>query len=188
MRVVTTILLSVLVAAMAVGADAPAKPQAASEQTVVHRVMGLFDADREKDLRAAVEKVPGIRVVSVDVEYGEATFAYDPAVAFKGTKPDKIVERFNEWLRNASGHMLGIKARTGTPREKLSRVEVMVAPLDCRACALAVHEIVTKVDGVEQALVDMKAGRISVVVDPGKVDAEKIRAELKRREVTLAQP
>jgi copper chaperone CopZ len=191
MRVITTILLvgiGVLSAASAGGAGAPATPPAAGEQTVAYHVTGLFERDRENALREAVEKIPGVRLVSVDFELGEATFAFDPAVAFRGIRPDKLLERFDQLLRNASGHLLSLRPRCATPRDKLARVEVTIAPLDCKACALAVHEIVTKIDGVEQAAVDMKTGHISALLDPDNADRARIRAALKSREVTLREP
>ena len=105
-----------IVGAAARGADAPAKPQPAGDQTATYHVTGLFEPDREPALRAAVEKIPGVRLTSVDLDLGQATFAYDPAVAFKGTKPDKILERLDQLLRNASGHLLSLRPACPTAR------------------------------------------------------------------------
>lgn len=168
---------------------AAAAPAPAGRQTMVCGVVGLFAADREADLRAAVAALPDVQIVAVDFDHGEATFSYDPAAAgFKGAAPDKVVERLDQLVRNASGHLFGVRRRSAAAPDKLTKVEVDVAPLDCKACALAVHEMVCKLDGVSQAAVDMKTGRITATVDPDKADGDKIRAALKAREVVVRQP
>lgn len=163
------------------------KDASPGDRTLVLHVIGLFERDREAALRDAVEQMPGARLVGIDFDHAEATFVCDPT-AFKGTPPDKLPERLDQLLRNASGHLLSLKPRSTAPREKLTRVEVTVAPLDCKACALGVHEIVIQVPGVEQVVVDMKEGHIAALVDPAQADREKIRAALKRHEVTLKEP
>jgi len=157
-------------------------------QSVTLRVTGLFEPGRESDLRAALEKVPNVALVSIDLEHGEGVFSYDPGVAFKDTKPDKIVERLNEWLRNASRGMYGVGPQVTTSRDKLTRVEVNVVPIDCQACALGLYEIVIKVDGVAQAMVSRKDGRISALIDPEKTSRGALEETLKKREVRLKAP
>jgi len=198
-RTITLAILALLAAApLAFGeprpTNRPAKPPAAAPapagpRTVVCGVVGLFAPDREADFRAAVDTLLDVRLVAVNFDRGEATFSYDPAAAgFKGAAPEKVVERLDQLVRNASGHLFSVRPRSATPADKLAKVEVDVAPLDCKACALAVHEIVCKIDGVSQAAVDMKTGHITARVDPEKVDGDKIRAALKAREVTVRQP
>ena len=95
-----------LLACAAFAADEkPAPPQ-----NFTHRITGLFSPDRETALRTALEKVPGVALVSVDFEHAEGVFSYDPAIAFKGTKPEDITKRFDELLRNATRSTLGIAA------------------------------------------------------------------------------
>ena len=130
--------------------------------------------------------MPGVRLVGIDFEHAEATFACDPA-AFQGTPPDGLAGRLDQLLREASGQLLSAKPRSTAERDKLAQVEVTVAPLDCKACALGVHEIVFQVPGVEQAVVDMKEGRVTALVDPARADREKIRAALVRHEVTVKE-
>lgn len=165
-------------------AEADAKP-AEGTQNVVHRVVGLFSPDREAELRKAVEKVEGVRLVGVDFDYAEATFEYDAAKTFPGATPQQRTEKLNEWVRNASNQTLGVKAARTTPREKLARFEIVVGLLDCDACCLGVHDILAEQDGVEQAVVSGKDGRIKVLVDPAKTDQSKLEAALRQREVTV---
>lgn len=129
--------LVAMIAASQLGAAAT--QPATGVRKVVHRVTGLFSRDREADLREALLKLPGVELVSLDFDHSEGTFAYDPAKAFPGTKPDKIIERFNQELLNASHHTMGIKAVCATPRDKLARIVIPVEGLDCRACCLAAY-------------------------------------------------
>jgi copper chaperone CopZ len=163
----------------AMAEDAPP----AGPQNVVHRVAGLFSPDREADLRKALEKVEGVRLVSVEFDYAEATFEYDAARLFPGAKPEQVVERLNEWLRNASNHTLGVKARCTVPRDKLTRVEIPIAGLDCKACCLAAYEILARQDGVEQATASFKDRKATALIDPAKTDRAKLEAALREREV-----
>ena len=118
----------------------------APSQTFTHRVTGLFAPDREADLRAAIETIPDVKLVRVDFEHAEAVFSYDPELAFKGTKPEKIVERFDEVLRNATRHTFGIAPLNPTPKDKLTRIEIQVTVLDCKACCFAAYESIYKIE------------------------------------------
>ena len=157
----------------------------AEDVTAVHRVFGLFSADREADLRVAAEKLPEIKLVSIDMKYGEATFTYDLAKAFKETKPENLIERFNHLLRSASSQTFGIEPLRTTPKDQLIPVEIPVAGLDCKACALAAYEAVAKVDGVQQAAVSFKEGRVSALIDAAKTNAAALTDALKKKGVEL---
>jgi copper chaperone CopZ len=170
----------------------PSKPPPPARQPTgpiqaVHRIHGLFSPDREADLRVALEKVPGVKLISFDFDHAEGTFTYDPAEAFPGTKPDKIVERFDQLLRQASNGLFSVKPLCTTPHEKLKRIEIRIAGLDCKACSLAVYEILMKQDGVEQATASFHHGLATALIDPEKTSKEKLEAALKAREVPLKQ-
>lgn len=168
-------------------AEGEAKP-ADGPQQVVHRVTGLFSPDREADLRKALEKVTGVRLVSLDFDHAEATFEYHVAGTFPGATPEQVVEQFNNLLRQASNHTLGIKAVCTVSRDQLIRIEIPVAGLDCKACCLAVYEILAQQDGVEQAGVSLKDGRTTALINPAKTDRPKLEAALREREVPIKEP
>ena len=155
----------------------------AGEENVTHRVTGLFSRDRENDLRAALEQVPGVRLTSVDFENAEAVFAYDPAIAFKDVKPEKIVERFNNALRAASHQTMGIAPLDPAPKDRLTRIEIPVTVLDCKAGALAAYECIAKIDGVVQAEARFKDGIVGALFDPERTDRAALEAALKARGV-----
>ena len=157
-------------------------------ETITHRITGLFSPQREGALRAAMEKLPGVKLVSVDFAHAEAVFAYDATVAFKDTKPEQVVERFNDLLRNATRHTIGIAPLIATPKDKLSRIEIAVAGCDCPACGLAAYESIFKIAGVAAATVNFKDGRIVALVDAETTNRTALEAALKKRGVEMKTP
>ena len=167
-----------------VAQDKPAQPHLAT-----HRITGLFAPDRETDLRRALEQLPEVELISLNFDHAEATFRYDPAKAFPGTKPDDIAKRFNEKLRSASSHTLGVQhLDPAIAKDQLVRIEIPVAGLDCRACSLAAYEIVAKIDGVYQATASFKEGRITALFDSTKTDRAALITALIKRNVTVPAP
>ena len=160
--------------------DKPATPQ-----EIKHQVTGLFCPERVDDLHKAAKQLANIELVSVDYATAEAVFRYDPAKVFPNTKPEQVVEQFDNQLRNASRHTFGIKPLCMTPRDQLEFVEIPVVGLDCKACSLGAYEIVYKLEGVEQATANFKTGLVSAWIDPSKTDRKKLEEILVQRSVTL---
>lgn len=160
---------------------------AAAEQ-VKHRITGLFMKEREQDLREVVEKIPSIKLVSIDFDHAEAIFEYDAAKAFPGAKPAQVIERLDNLLKSASRSTFGVKPPLALPREKLIQVEIPIAGLDCKACCLAAYEAVARLDGVEQATASFRAKRVTALVDPAKIDRGKLVEALKKRGVEVTAP
>lgn len=150
------------------------------------RVTGLFSPDREKDLRDLLAaEWPEISVGNVDFETSEATLRFDVDKLFPKAKPVDVVKRLDDKLRGLSHGTFGVKEPCSSPREKLKRIEIAVAGLDCKACAFAAYEAVAKLDGVEQATASFREGRVTALVDPSKVDKAKLEAALKARGVAV---
>jgi hypothetical protein len=152
-----------------------------------HRVTGLFSPDREKDLREVVVKLENVKLASIDFKHGEATFEYDPDKLLNRPKAEEIPQRFNDLLRPASNHTFGIEPLFTTPKDKLQKVEIPVAGLDCKACCLAAYEIIYKIDGVEQATASFKDGLITALINPDKTNRAALAEALKNRGVTLKE-
>ncbi len=174
--------LLLLVPLCALGADDPAP------QPVKHRVTGLFSVDRQDDLRAVVESLPGVKLMSIDFENAEATFVYDANQLLNRPNPQQQIERFDNLIRTNSHSTFGIKPLSALPPDKLQLVEIPVFGLDCKGCALAAYESLANVPGVEQATVNFKEGRARAKVDPAKVTRAQLEAALKQRGVALEPP
>jgi copper chaperone CopZ len=160
----------------------------ASAAPIKHQVTGLFMKEREQDLREVVEKIPQVKLVSIDFPNAEATFDYDPGKVFQGAKPEELVQKFDNLLRSASNHTFGIKPLRSVPLEKLRLIEIPVAGLDCKACCLGAYEAVYKLDGVERATASFREGRVTALIDPEKTDQARLADALKKRGVDVRAP
>ncbi len=180
-RLIATLCLSACVVCAA--EEKPASPQ-----NFKHRITGLFSPQREAVFRTGLEELPGVKLVSVDYEHAEGVFSYDPAIAFKDTKPEDITKRFDELLRNATRSTLGIAAVITTPHDKLDHIEIPVIGNDCEACAFVTYEAIYKIDGVAAATVDYKEGRLTALIDSSKTTRPALEDALEKREVKLKEP
>lgn len=156
--------------------------------TIKHQVTGLFMKEREQDLREAIERIPQVKLVSIDFENAEATFEYDPVKVFPGAKVEQVNQRFDNLLKSASNRTFGIKPLRSVPSEKLRLIEIPVAGLDCKACCLAAYEAVYQLEGVERATASFREGRVTALIDPGKTDQATLEAALKKRGVQVKSP
>jgi len=166
----------------------PAAVSAADAETVKHRVTGLFNKEREADLREVVKKLTGVTIVAIDFDTSEVTFSYDPQKLLGKGNEKQVLERFDTLIRNASSHTFGVRGLCMTPKEKLLRIEIPVAGLDCRGCELSAYEVIFKMDGVEQATCSFKAGMMTALIDPEKTTKGALEDALKKRNVTLRTP
>lgn len=157
-----------------------------AEVSVKFKITGLFSPFRQDDLREATGKMPDFKF-AVDYENAEVTVTYDSSKVLKGAKPDHVLNTIDNQLKNASNHTFGL-ALPCANREKLKRIELHVGMLDCKACALGVYWMVSKVAGVEQATVGLKDGLVTAWIDPDKTNREALAAVLKSREVHVKDP
>lgn len=154
---------------------------------VKHRVTGLFSPDRAEDLAEVIKKIPNVELVSVDFKNAEATFRYDEKKVFGQGKPEQIIERFDNLVRSNSYSTFGIRPLRTIPAEKLQAIEIPVVGLDCKACSLALYEIIARVDGVDYATASFKEGKATALIDPEKTSKAALETLLKQRGVTLKE-
>lgn len=171
---------------MAFSAYVSADDKPAETKLIKHQITGLFCTEREQDFKVLCEqKLAKFKLVSIDYANAEASFDYDPAKEFPGAKPEQVIERFDNEVRNASRHTFGVKPLRTTPKEKLKLIELPIVGLDCKACSLAVYEMIYRLKGVEQATASFKTGKATALVDPEKIDQTEIEMALKQRGVTI---
>jgi copper chaperone CopZ len=143
-------------------------------QTITHRITGLCYPDREAELRAVLKDNPKVKIESIDYARAEATFTYIPKEIPIGS------------LKHTLGTKgFGIKEPLTTAADKLTKIEIAVVGLDCKGCCLATYYAIYKIDGVEQATVNLKEGRIIALIDPAKTKREDLEAALKKANVQL---
>jgi hypothetical protein len=154
--------------------------------TVTLRVASLFFPERVDDLRKLLADFPEVRLRSVDYETAIATFAYAAqSDQFRNAKPEQIVERINNRVRQLSQGTFSVKLPSPIPHDRLERVDFPIVGLDCKACSLAVAQILEREEGVEHATASFGEKRATAWIDPLKTNREVLTATLKQRNVTL---
>ena len=173
-----------------------AGPAPAAEARVKCRITGLFQPDRVDDLRrqgGTLRYVQGdasaeVKLVEVDYDNAEATFAYDPdARPLKDARPEQVRERIDQLLRDASRGTFSALPPSTLPADRRQEIRIGVAGLDCKGCAFGAYRALAKLDGVERATVDFKQGIVTARVDPSKTDREALVAALKKAEVDVLE-
>lgn len=173
-----------------VGKKDPLLPKAAykfkEEETIRVQLTGLFIPERVMDLERHLKEFPEVRLrdVSFDSAVAEFDFASDSDL-FRGANPDQIIERINNRIRQLSNHTLGAKPLGTLTRDALKKITIHIVGLDCKACSFGVYEVLSRIDGVEQATASFRSGIAIAWIDPAKTDRAKIEEVLKKRGITL---
>jgi hypothetical protein len=166
----------------------------AQEQTTTYRLVGLSAPEREADLREAMKSVTGVTIMRLDIAKAEATLRFNaeelflPAKSKQPPAPEKIIERLNNLIGNASRHTFQLTAPSTVPPDKLTKIEILIGVLDCKACRYAAYSAIAKIDGVERATVSAMPCVVIAWIDAMKTNREALEEALKRARVELKSP
>ncbi|MDE0330891.1 MAG: heavy-metal-associated domain-containing protein [Nitrospinae bacterium] len=58
----------------------------------------------------------------------------------------------------------------------MAKMEIVVGGMSCEMCQSAVQEVLSDVEGVTEAAVDLEGGRATVVFDEGVTNLDALRA------------
>lgn len=159
----------------------------AAEADYTHRVLGLFQKDREDDLRKVTEELPGIDLVKADFETGLAVFRYDAEIVFpKQTTAEQMSQALDMQLRARSRGSFEATPLTGRDRKKLTKIEIGILGLDCKGCSYGAYLAVGKIDGVENATASFKTGKLTAWIDAKKTTRKFLEEALETKRVKLA--
>lgn len=143
-----------------------------AKHTVTYRVIGLCYPERVDDLRAALKERP-VTIERIDFERAELTLTHDKSFSMDN-------------VREAVGpRSFEIRPRSTVPPAQLMRIEILVTGLDCKGCAMGTYYAIGRIDGVEQAAVSYKDGKLSALIDPARTNQGALEEALKRANVTL---
>ena len=158
--------------------------------TATFRVMGLFEPERQQDLKETLTILPALELVSVNYDTTEVTFRYDVTKLINAYNPKKpptqeaIQKSIDTLLRNASNGTFSLKTGATPPKDKLQNVHLQVGILDCRGCRYGVYQIISKVDGVEQATL-ARDGYLTAWIDGTKTNQGALEEALKKARIDL---
>ncbi len=167
--------------------EPPGKIAFDDDHTVKVQVAGLFIPERGEDFRKFVKQIPEMKLIALDYETATATIGYAPeSHLFYGAKPEQIMERIDNRVRQYSGHTLRVKAPSTIPEDKLERVEIGIVGLDCKACSLGVYNILSRIEGVHHATASFRVGLAVAWIDPSQTNRTILEETLKQRHITLS--
>ena len=138
-----------------------------------------------------LKAVPEVALVRLDAAKAEVTLRFDPEKLFPPTKskqqpaPDKITERVNSLIGQASKNTFSLTAPSTVPTDKLTKVEIPIGVLDCKGCRYAAYQAVAKLDGVERATVSATPSAVIAWIDATRTKREALEDALKKARVEL---
>jgi copper chaperone CopZ len=147
---------------------------------VKFQLVGLFCPEREQDLRDLFAKLEKFKLVKIDVANAEASVEFDSTKVWAGVKSEKYIELFDNELRHASRGSFGAKPLRTTSMDKLKWIEIPVDGLDCLGCSYAAYRLVYQLPGVEMATASFRTRTVRALIDPEKIDRDKLQSALKK--------
>lgn len=170
--------------------DAPSATSIKIDDTtsMTVRIVGLFAHERVAAFEKLTARIPEVQLVELDEDRAELTFAYDPNCdLFRGAKPEQIIERLDNRVRQLSEHTFGLKSPGAIPREQLERVEIRIGGLDCQACCFGAYDALARTEGVEQATASFRAGLAVAWIDPTRTNRMVLVKALEQRGATVLE-
>lgn len=173
---------------------APPEPPAATfsfdaSPTLHARVVGLFMPAREEAFRRLLDAIPDVTLESLEPATAEAVIRYSPdSPLFASASPNDAFARLTDRIRNRSEGLFSLQEVGKRPHNELRQESFEIVGLDCDACSLAVHDILTRVEGVAHATASFGDGRAVAWFDPDLVTRERLLAALTDRGVTVRPP
>ena len=167
-------------------------PMRAEEPGTRYGIIGLFSPERKQDFRELLADLPEIQLVRLDYDTAEVTLRYDLAKLFpnynpkKPPTPEQVLQRLNGLLVPASQGSFRLVARSTVPAEKLTKLEIDIGILDCKACRFGAYRVAMRLDGVERATVTCSPSRVTVWIDATKTNRAAVENALKKAGVGLA--
>jgi copper chaperone CopZ len=153
------------------------------EDQMTVRVLGLFIKEQSDSFNKALQRIDELRLVAINFEKAEATIQYADSLA-SGTTSE-ITERLNQRVRQHTSGIFSLKTLGKIPHDQFEKVEIEIVGLDCKACSLAVHDLIVSIDGVTHATADFESGQAYAWFDASKCSAATIKDRLTESGVTL---
>ncbi|MCA9046362.1 MAG: DUF1588 domain-containing protein, partial [Planctomycetaceae bacterium] len=158
------------------------------EHSLSIRVVGLFIPERAEAFRELIQRFPDVELMSVDAAAAEATIRYAAeSGTFKNANTDQVIERLNNMVRQVSTGLFSVKPLGELPHDQLQQVEFDIIGLDCKACSLAVHDILLRNEGVIHATASFQDGKAIAWIDPAQTNRDELVMALKKSNVTLKE-
>ncbi len=146
-------------------------------------IEGMTCASCVRRVERSLEKVPGVEQASVNLATERASVRFDPAQV-QTAELEEAVKRAGYQARLVAPPPAPapVVASNGhaSPIGSAGTIELPVEGMTCASCVRRVEKALEKVDGVEQASVNLATERASVMFDPERVSMEDLEQAVER--------
>ncbi|MFO0974850.1 MAG: DUF1592 domain-containing protein [Planctomycetaceae bacterium] len=171
---------------VAAGAGAEAKQTSEAFRSLRVQVLGLFIPEQQAAFRSQMEQVEQAKLEALDYDRAEATLqiATDGDL-FRGVSDEQAVQRLNETIQHLSRGLFGIRPLSSVALKDRKRLDFQITGLDCKACSLAVHDVLIRQEGVIHATASFRDGVAVAWIDPATTERSVLLEALKNAGVTV---
>ncbi|TXG84846.1 MAG: copper-translocating P-type ATPase [Thermomicrobiales bacterium] len=147
-------------------------------------IEGMTCASCVRRVERSLEKLPGVEQASVNLATERASVRFDPTQV-QPAQLEEAVKRAGYVARAVAPPpapaSVALAANGHAPsRASAGTIELPVEGMTCASCVRRVEKALEKVDGVEQASVNLATERASVVFDPERVSIEDLEQAVER--------
>lgn len=168
-------------------ASEAAATQIVNSRTIRVRIQGLFVPEQVDALRSRMQQVDQAILESIDYETAEAAIRISvDGDMFRNATDEQVIQRLNERMQHVSRGLFSIRALGALDPSAMQKIEFRIVGLDCKACSLAVHDILVRQEGVVHAKASFRDGRATVWVDSSVTDRNKLSQALRNSQVYVA--
>ena len=160
-------------------------PSTTPNTEVTFPVTGMTCASCVRRIEKALNKVEGVHEASVNLATEKAKVVYDASVA----TPDQLqaaIEKAGYGARDLIQPMPPAAATAPSAAALPSgEVTLPIEGMTCASCVRRIEKALNRVEGVEDASVNLATERAKVVFDPAQVTMDQIRAAVEKAGYTV---
>ncbi len=148
-------------------------------------VTGMTCASCVRRIEKALKKVDGVAEANVNLATEKARVVYDASVATPA-QLKAAVEKAGYGVRDIAPPVVSPSATP--PSATTGDVTLPIEGMTCASCVRRIEKALSKVDGVEEASVNLATEKAHVVYDPDVASLERLTAAVERAGYKVAEP
>ena len=149
----------------------------AGDVDLTFAVTGMTCASCVRRIEKALSKVDGVHDASVNLATEKARVVYDPAKV--GPRDLQLaVEKAGYGVRDMPGPAHATETPVLAPARSEAEMTLPVEGMTCASCVRRIEKALSKVEGIEEATVNLATEKAHVRFDASKVGVEQMRAAI----------
>src|ERR1700736_1822378 len=162
-------------------------PSTTPNTEVTFPVTGMTCASCVRRHEKALIKVGGVEEASVNLATEKARVVYDPSIA---TQPQirAAIENAGYGVRDFPQQTPPASSHTAlVPALSSGEVTLPIAGMTCASCVRRIEKALNRVEGVQDASVNLATERAQVIFDPAEVTIDQMRAAVQKAGYSLGE-